>query len=108
MRIEVRARTQRQATGSAIEVADNGRGIAEQDRERVFELFSRSGAQDQPGEGIGLAYVRTVVRNLGGDISVTSALDEGTTFRLVLPRELECCHRQPRRLLHRCECVKVH
>ena len=72
-----------------IEIADNGRGIAEQDRERVFELFRRSGAQDQPGEGIGLAHVRTVVRNLGGDITVTSALDEGTTFRVVLPRHLQ-------------------
>ena len=85
----------RPATASAIEVADNGRGIAEQDRERVFELFRRAGAQDQPGEGIGLAYVRTLVRNLGGDITVTSALDEGTTFRVVLPRNLpvtgECC-----------------
>jgi len=72
----------------AIEIADNGRGIAEQDGERVFELFRRSGAQDQPGEGIGLAYVRAVVRNLGGDIAMTSSLDEGTTFRITVPRYL--------------------
>jgi signal transduction histidine kinase len=72
----------------SIEIADNGRGIADKDRERIFELFRRSGAQDQPGEGIGLAYVRTVVRNLGGDITVTSALDKGTTFHVVLPRKL--------------------
>jgi signal transduction histidine kinase len=72
----------------AIEVADNGRGIAEQDQKRVFELFKRSGTQDQPGEGIGLAYVQTVVSNLGGDISVRSVLDEGTTFRVELPRDL--------------------
>jgi signal transduction histidine kinase len=71
-----------------LEVADNGRGIANQDLERVFELFRRSGLQDQPGEGIGLAYVRTVVRNLGGDIDVTSRLDEGATFRISLPRIL--------------------
>jgi signal transduction histidine kinase len=71
-----------------IEVSDNGRGIADQDRERVFELFRRSGAQDQPGEGIGLAYVRAVVRNLGGEISMTSTLNRGTTFRVVLPRNL--------------------
>ncbi|TPN86549.1 histidine kinase [Mesorhizobium sp. CU2] len=69
----------------AIEIVDNGRGIAPQDLERVFELFRRAGAQDQPGEGIGLAYVRSVVRRLGGDISVKSALDAGTTFRLELP-----------------------
>jgi signal transduction histidine kinase len=87
LRIDVRAGV---APGDriAIEIADNGRGIADQDRERVFELFRRSGVQDQPGEGIGLAYVRTVVRNLGGDITVTSRLDLGTTFRVVLPRTL--------------------
>lgn len=72
-----------------IEIADNGRGIADQDRERIFELFRRSGAQDQAGEGIGLAYVLTLVRNLGGEISVTSVLNQGTTFRLVLPRSLQ-------------------
>jgi signal transduction histidine kinase len=70
----------------SVEVADNGRGIAEQDLERVFELFRRSGEHDQPGEGIGLAYVRTLVRKLGGDITVTSVLGGGTTFRIVLPR----------------------
>jgi len=71
-----------------IEIADNGRGIADKDQERVFDLFKRSGEQDQPGEGIGLAYVRTVIKNLGGDIALTSRLDEGTTFRIQLPRDL--------------------
>jgi signal transduction histidine kinase len=66
-----------------------GRGIAEQDLERVFEMFRRSGVQDQSGEGIGLAYVRTVVRKLGGEITVTSNLDQGTTFRVELPRALQ-------------------
>ncbi len=71
-----------------IEVSDNGRGIADQDLERIFDLFRRAGVQDQPGEGIGLAHVRTVVRNLGGNITVTSKLDAGTTFRITLPRSL--------------------
>jgi signal transduction histidine kinase len=88
LRIEVRAHP---VPGDrvAIEISDNGRGIAEQDLERIFELFRRSGVQDQPGEGIGLAQVRTVVRYLGGDITVTSALGKGTTFRLLLPRKFE-------------------
>ena len=87
LRIGVRAES---APGDRlrIEVSDNGRGIADQDRERIFELFRRSGVQDQPGEGIGLAYVRAVVRNLGGEISMTSTLNRGTTFRVVLPRNL--------------------
>ncbi|MCW5721053.1 MAG: CHASE3 domain-containing protein [Devosia sp.] len=71
-----------------IEVADNGRGIAAGDHERVFELFRRSGAQSQPGEGIGLAHVRTMARSLGGDISLTSQLGAGTTFTINLPRDV--------------------
>ena len=69
-------------------LAVNQPGRAEKDQGRIFELFSRSGPQDQPGEGIGLAYVRAVVRNLGGEISVRSTLGKGTTFRVVLPRNL--------------------
>ena len=72
----------------AIEVADNGRGVAPHDVSRIFELFRRVGKLDQTGEGVGLAYARTVVRNVGGDITATSELDKGTTFRIVLPREL--------------------
>lgn len=71
-----------------IDVADNGRGIAENDRERVFELFRRAGEQDQPGEGIGLAYVRSLIRNLGGDITVDSTEGIGSTFTLLLPADL--------------------
>jgi signal transduction histidine kinase len=66
-------------------VADNGRGIAERDMERIFELFRRSGVQDRPGEGIGLAHVRALVRRLGGDISCSSTPDVGTIFTLTLP-----------------------
>lgn len=72
----------------AIEIGDNGRGIGEQDLERVFELFRRAGEQDQPGEGIGLAHVRSLIRNLGGDIRVESRLGEGSTFILLLPSDL--------------------
>jgi signal transduction histidine kinase len=71
-----------------IEVADNGRGIAPEDHERVFELFRRSGPQNQKGEGIGLAHVRSLVRNLGGEITVTSTLGGGSTFVIRLPMDL--------------------
>lgn len=71
-----------------IDVEDNGRGIASTDHERVFELFRRSGTQTKPGEGIGLAHVRTMVRSLGGDITLTSTLGEGTTFHINLPRDV--------------------
>lgn len=71
-----------------IRIIDNGRGIAEQDQERVFELFRRAGRQDKPGDGIGLAHVRAQVRRLGGDITVRSKLGEGSEFRVVLPRSI--------------------
>ncbi|KQX39841.1 histidine kinase [Devosia sp. Root436] len=87
LNIVVRAR---QAWGNRIEIEieDNGRGIAAADHERVFELFRRAGTQSQPGEGIGLAHVRTMVRSLGGDITLRSEPDAGTTFIITLPRDL--------------------
>jgi len=82
-RITVRGRPQ----GSRViyEVEDNGRGIDPKDHQRIFDLFRRSGTQDRPGEGIGLAHARALAYRLGGTINVTSALGEGTTFSLNLP-----------------------
>lgn len=71
-----------------LEISDNGRGIAARDIGRVFELFKRVGPQDQPGEGVGLAYVQALVTNLGGSIHVTSEAGSGTTFHVVLPLHL--------------------
>ena len=68
------------------DVRDNGRGIDPQDHQRVFELFRRSGPQDRPGEGIGLAHVRALVRRLGGTMSLTSELGRGAVFTVTLPR----------------------
>jgi signal transduction histidine kinase len=67
------------------EIEDNGRGVAESDRERIFELFRRAGGQDVPGEGIGLAFVRQLVHRLDGAIDLDSSLAQGTIFRLSLP-----------------------
>ena len=51
----------------------------------MFELFRRAGDQSVPGEGIGLAHVRALVRRLGGQIDCRSTLDVGTTFTITLP-----------------------
>jgi signal transduction histidine kinase len=69
-------------------VIDNGRGVSDRDHERVFELFRRSGRQDRPGEGLGLAFVRNSVRRLGGSIDIESELGKGSTFHLKFPRRL--------------------
>ncbi len=71
-----------------IEVKDNGRGIAPRDQGRIFELFRRAGTQDKPGEGMGLAHVRALVRRLGGSISVQSTPGQGSVFSVTLPRTL--------------------
>lgn len=68
------------------EVSDNGRGIDPKDHERVFDLFRRAGSQDVQGDGIGLAYVRTLVRAMGGRIALRSVVGQGTVFTVNLPR----------------------
>jgi signal transduction histidine kinase len=79
----IRGRTK---LGFAIyEVIDNGRGIDPKDHQRIFDLFRRAGTQDRPGQGIGLAHVRALVRRLGGTLSVASELNRGSTFTITLP-----------------------
>ncbi|MEW6255098.1 MAG: CHASE3 domain-containing protein [Pseudomonadota bacterium] len=75
-------------------VSDNGRGIDARDKTRVFELFRRSGPQDRPGDGIGLAHVRTLVRRLGGSVILDSELGKGTTFKVTLPKALKLAHQE--------------
>ena len=76
---------QETAEGVEFEVRDNGRGIAEEDMDKVFAPFRRAGPQDVPGEGMGLAYVRALLHRLGGTIECQSELGVGTTIRFVLP-----------------------
>ncbi len=71
-----------------LRISDNGRGVAEQDLKRIFDLFRRAGKPDRPGEGIGLAHVRSLVRALGGDVTVESKLGEGTVFTVDLPKKM--------------------
>lgn len=69
-------------------IVDNGRGVSARDHERIFELFRRAGKQDQPGEGLGLAFVRNSVRRLGGSIDLESEIGKGSTFHLKFPKRL--------------------
>ncbi|MBA4180514.1 MAG: two-component sensor histidine kinase, partial [Anaerolinea sp.] len=73
----------------AIDVTDNGAGIADDDLQRVFDRFYRvdkGRSRREGGSGLGLAIVQEVVRALGGTVSVRSQLGEGTTFTIRLPR----------------------
>jgi PAS domain S-box-containing protein len=65
-------------------IRDNGRGIAEDDMDKVFAPFRRAGKQDTPGEGMGLAYVQTLVRRHNGRIWCESELGKGTTMTFTI------------------------
>lgn len=69
-------------------VQDTGRGIAAADIPRVFDVFQRVGRQDVPGEGMGLTYVRRLVRRHGGEITCQSALGVGSTFTFTIAHDL--------------------
>jgi two-component system sensor histidine kinase VicK len=71
-----------------IEVRDTGIGIGEEDIERVFERFYRAGdprVSSITGSGLGLTLARDVIRLHGGDITLESVLNEGSTFTATLP-----------------------
>ena len=69
-------------------VEDNGRGIFQEDTEKIFDMFKRSGEQDTPGDGVGLSYCKVLIRRHGGRIWCESELDKGSVFSFSLPHEL--------------------
>jgi signal transduction histidine kinase len=72
-----------------IAVKDNGMGIFGKDLEHIFERFYRCDpSRSQAGTGLGLSFVRAVARAHNGDVTVTSAPDEGSTFTVKLPKNL--------------------
>lgn len=71
-----------------VEIADEGRGIPEEDQPRIFEAFHRAdNAAGIEGTGLGLAIVKESIHVLGGNIRFRSRLGEGTTFIIDLPIE---------------------
>lgn len=64
-------------------IADQGKGIAPEDQERIFEKFER--LEDGGGAGLGLAIARRLARSMGGDISLASTPGQGARFTVSLP-----------------------
>ncbi|MES2690702.1 MAG: ATP-binding protein, partial [Bacteroidota bacterium] len=68
-----------------ISIADNGIGFDQVYSEKIFELFQRLHPQDKyKGTGIGLAIVKRIVENHKGIVTVSSAINQGTTFNVYL------------------------
>jgi heavy metal sensor kinase len=73
----------------AITVKDTGIGISDQDLPRIFERFYRCDpSRSKAGIGLGLSFARAVARAHGGDITVTSRPDQGSTFIATLPKRI--------------------
>ena len=69
-----------------IAIADTGKGMALEDRERIFQEFTRlSGAQGEEGFGLGLSIVKKLVTLLEGTIDVQSTLGKGSCFTVTMP-----------------------
>ena len=71
----------------SIKITDEGRGIAAEDLQAVFEPFQRGrDAEDTEGIGLGLAVVRAIVEAHGGRVVVESELGKGSVFTVILPK----------------------
>ncbi|MCQ1576372.1 sensor histidine kinase [Streptomyces parvus] len=89
-RVGIAARRLASPGGDLIEIAvtDQGIGISEKDRERVFERFYRvdpARSRATGGTGLGLAIVKHVAASHGGEVTVWSSEGQGSTFTLRLP-----------------------
>lgn len=81
---EIRVTTRNEGSTVVVEVADNGPGVPEELRSRIFE---RSFTTNHVGEGValGLALAQSLIVGLGGELSVASAVGGGSTYRVALP-----------------------
>jgi len=82
--IQINAESGRDET--MFSVRDNGQGISAEEVDKIFMPFRRAGKQTVEGEGMGLAFVRSLVRRHGGRIWCESKEGEGTVFAFTIPK----------------------
>ena len=78
-----------EAGGTWVAVSDEGRGIAPEEADKVFEKFERLGRSGDGGSGLGLYISRKLARAMGGELSVEQAKGGGARFVLSLPSDAE-------------------
>ncbi|MEL7279771.1 MAG: ATP-binding protein [Pseudomonadota bacterium] len=84
----IRITASQSAEATVLRVEDNGIGIPEKFRTRVFGLFKRlHTSSEYHGTGLGLSISRRVMSNHGGHISISDGIEGGTAFNLHFPRE---------------------
>lgn len=83
---EIQIETGEEADRAWIAVLDQGQGVPEEDRQRIFDKFERLGRSDAGGSGLGLYISRRLAMAMHGDIVIGDAPDGGARFTLFLPR----------------------
>ncbi|MBK6400222.1 MAG: PAS domain S-box protein [Bacteroidetes bacterium] len=80
----VKIKVEKHDNGIQLQIIDNGHGIPEGIRDRVFEMFYR-GHPDSTGSGLGLFIVKNALEKMKGNISFESEVGKGTTFTINIP-----------------------
>ncbi len=90
---QIEIKTRADSTNVYIDVSDNGKGMSPEVLKQIFEpFFTTKGAGE--GTGLGMAISQQIMEQHGGDITVTSTQDVGTTFTLTLPINNELIDKQ--------------
>ena len=82
---KITIKLQRTLDGVSVEVSDTGCGISKETGKRIFDKFYQGDtSHSNEGNGLGLALVKKVIDIIGGEISVSSEIGKGTTFKVLL------------------------
>jgi signal transduction histidine kinase len=85
IKITARNEPEGSETGWILSISDQGPGIAPENLNNLFDAFKRGETYGEPGIGLGLTIAAQAARLLGGELEIKSKINEGSTFRLVLP-----------------------
>lgn len=86
IKITARSRPEGEEGRWVVSISDQGPGIAPEDLRYLFEAFRRGNTYGTPGVGLGLSIASHATRLLGGMLEVESKVNDGSTFRLILPQ----------------------